>query len=144
HLEHFAVAAGPLVCPAHRFALGGPAVGKRPFVAADPARAAPGPGAVEHRRLTGSEQVVRPRDGNQRWPVLLLICLPDECVPVHDAPLAGGLFGLDVEVQVGPPAAAALFAEDADPLAALHALAGTDRLVDRLEVHVSVEPAAVV
>src|SRR5262249_14710448 len=84
---------------------------------------------------------VRAGDSNHLRLVLALVRLPKEGVRILDAPPAGRLPGLDVEVQVGPPTAAAFLAENADLLPRLDARAGLDGVGDRFQVRVAVVPA---
>src|SRR5262249_30327422 len=140
-LQDLAVFPRPVVSPFHaRSGRDGP-VGERPLEAADLAPRAPGAGAVQDHLLAGPDQMVRPRDGDDPRPVLAPVGLPEEGVSLLDAPLAGRVPALDVEVEVRPAAARALLAEDADLLAHPDPLAGADRRVDRLEVRVAVEPS---
>src|SRR5262249_33293089 len=96
--------------------------------------------AVQRELLARRDEVVRPRDGDDLRFVLAAVRLPEEGVRVLDAPLAGGLFRLDVEVQVRPAAAAPLLAEHPDLLARLDALVRPDGLVYGFQVGVAVVP----
>src|SRR5207249_464364 len=73
--------------------------------------------------------------------MLPLVSLPKECITFLNAPLAGGLLRLDVEVKMRPAAAAAFFAEHSDLLPLLDPVSRTDRGVNRLQVHITIEPA---
>ena len=84
---------------------------------------------------------MRPRDRDDLRFVLALVRFPQERVGVLDAPLAGGLPGLDVEVQMRPAAAAPLLAEHADLLPRLDASPRLHALVDRFQVGVTDVPA---
>src|SRR5262249_21131642 len=110
-LEDLAVTAGPLVGALDRGPFRGAAVVKGPLVAGDLPGRAPGARAVQRDLFADRDQVVRPRDGDDLGPVLALVSLPEERVSVLDAPLAGGLLGLDVEMEVRPAAAAPLLAQ---------------------------------
>ena len=83
---------------------------------------------------------MRPRHGDDLRFVLAPVGLPEEGVGLLDAPLAGRLPALDVEVEVRPAAARALLAEHADLLARPDPPPRADRRVDRLQVGVAVEP----
>src|SRR5262249_34606677 len=133
-LEDLAVTARLLVGTLDRRPFRGAAVVKGPPIAADLPRRAPGERAVQRDLFARRDQVVWSRHGDDFWPVLAEVSLPEERVSVLDAPLAGGLLCLDVEVQVRPAAAAPLLAQHADLLPRLDALSWLDRLVDGFQV----------
>src|SRR5262249_44756460 len=108
-LEDFAVTAGLLIGALDRRSFRALAVTEGPMVARDLAGRAPGTRAVQGDLLARRDQVVGPGQGNELRPVLPLIGLPEERIRALNSPLAGGLFCLDVEMEVRPAAATALF-----------------------------------
>src|SRR5262249_28078684 len=125
-LEDLAIASGFLVHPFGRRAVNSRAVVEGPLVAGNRPSGAPGARAADRYLLASRDQEVRAGDSNHLRLVLALVRLPKEGVRILDAPPAGRLPGLDVEVQVGPPTAAAFLAENADLLPRLDARAGLD------------------
>src|ERR1700687_3400063 len=72
--------------------------------------------------------------------MLPLVSLPKKSITFLNAPLAGGLLRLDVEVEMRPAAAAAFLTEHPELLSLLDVISGTDRGVDGLQVYVTIEP----
>src|SRR5262249_10335479 len=140
-LEDFAVTAGLMVGTLDRYSFGAAAVAKGPLIARDLARSAPGTRAVQRDLLAYRDQMVGSRNGDKLRFVLSTVGLPEEGICILDTPLAGGLFGLDVEVEMRPAAAAALFPQHTDRLSSFHALAWLDGLLDGFQVGVAIEPA---
>src|SRR4029453_11634307 len=61
---------------------------------------------------------------------------------ILDSPFAGRLQRFDVEVQMRPAAAASFFAQDAYFFTSFDSFAGLNGYINRLEMRVTVEPAA--
>src|SRR5438876_9467048 len=70
-----------------------------------------------------------------------IVCFPQKRIGILDAPFAGRLERLDVEMQMRPTAAAPFLAQNADLLAGFDSFARLNALVDGLEMRVTVEPA---
>src|SRR5205807_5684581 len=92
----------------------------------------------------GGDQVMRPGDGQELRPILLQIRLPEKAIAVNDSPFPRRLTASNVEVQVRPAAAAALLAQEAEPLAHLDSLSRPHLRIDGLQMTVAVVPAALV
>ncbi len=78
--------------------------------------------------------MMRPRHSNDVRIMFVNICFPKKKVGILDAPFAGGLERLDVEMQMRPAAAASFLSEDADLLASFDLFARLNGIVDRLEM----------
>ena len=92
----------------------------------------------------GVNEMMRSGHGDDLRAVLLLVCLPDECITILCAPHPRGLTALDIEVQMRPAAAGALLADEPDALAHLHAFARDHGSGNHQEMAVPVVPAAIV
>src|SRR5438874_3199050 len=85
--------------------------------------------------------MMRPRHSNDVRIMFMNICFPKKSVGILDAPFAGRLERLDVEMQMRPAAAASFLSEDADLLASFDLFARLNGVVDRLEMRITIEPA---
>src|SRR5207244_6368079 len=77
-------------------------------------------------------------------PILTEIRLPEEAVAINDSPFPRRLTAGNVEMQVRPAAAAALLAQQTEPLAHPDGLPRPHLRIDGLQMTVAVVPAALV
>src|SRR5207245_1177946 len=117
-LENLAVLSRVCIGVLYPRPLGGRAIGEGPLEAFD-LPGTPGARAIQSYLVSLPGDAVRPRHGENLWFVLAEVGFPEERVAVLDAPPAGGLHALDVEVKVGVTAAATFLAQQSDPLSHL-------------------------
>src|ERR1700722_13190623 len=72
---------------------------------------------------------------------LVKVCFPEERVTVDDSPFARRLAAADIEVQMRPTDATAIFAQHADALTHLDPSARLHRWIERRQVAVTIVPA---
>src|SRR5688500_18763277 len=85
---------------------------------------------------------MRAGHGNHLRLELPQVRFPEVGVPLFGPPAPGWLAALDLEVQMGPAAAAPLLAERADAIAQLEVPSRLHSLVDFLQMAVAIVPAS--